>query len=97
MALIILNSFGQLKNELQCYRTNSKGKAIALDSSGNLYITGVTYTNSLLTQDIVLLKNPTEYVADSNSYYIYYYVFIPLGILVFVLLIMVFLKLKKKR
>lgn len=97
MALNIYNSSGQLKNELQCYRIDSKGNVIAFDSSENLYIAGVTWTNSLLTQDIVLLKNPTEYVEDYNTYYIYYYIFIPIGILCIVLIIIVFYKVKKKK
>jgi len=96
MALNIYNNSGQLKNELQCYRIDSKGDAIAFDSSENLYIAGVTWTNNLLTQDIVLLKNPIEYVEDNDGYYIYYYIFIPIGILCIVLIIMVFLKIKKK-
>jgi hypothetical protein len=97
MILGVYNSSGAFKYEQKCYRTDSNGKDIAFDSLGNLYLAGETHTTNLHTKQIVLLKNPKEYIGNDFSFL---YVFIPLGIICSILgliLILKILKLKKKR
>jgi hypothetical protein len=68
-ALDIYNSSLILEDKKLCYKSDSEGRAIAFNSLGDLYIAGVTWTSSRLKQDIVLLKNPTDYVEDDAINY----------------------------
>ncbi len=91
MILGVYNNSGGVEKERQCYRTGSYGEAIAIDSSGNLYLAGQIFPN---TGKIILLKNPSEYIEPDLTLL---YILIPIVISGAILCLVFVLKRKKRK